>query len=46
MSTEVTKNHLVNVVAKSLWGVCIFEVARSGRAQRRDYSACGFMTRL
>jgi hypothetical protein len=27
----VTKSHLINVVATPLWGVCIFEAARSGR---------------
>ena len=31
MSTEVTNSHLINVVATPLWGVCIFEAARSGR---------------
>ena len=25
------KNHLINVVATPLWGVCIFQAARSGR---------------
>ena len=31
MSTEVNNSHLINVVATPLWGVCIFEAARSGR---------------
>ncbi len=31
MSTEVNNSHLMKVVATPLWGVCIFEAARSGR---------------
>jgi hypothetical protein len=44
MSTEVTKSHLIKVVATPLWGVCIFEAAQRvlDGAQRRGYSACGF----
>ena len=31
MLTEVNNSHFINVAATPLWGVCIFEAARSGR---------------